>query len=107
MGLFSRGDLPHPIPFHFPISACGPSRPPASRTQTSANGWSADAANALRRSLLLTETGPLALMHHELHCAVHPPSMGSAAPVIEAPASVHRNTASAPICSVVTNWRVG
>jgi hypothetical protein len=41
------------------------------------------------------------------YCAVQPPSMGNAVPVIDAAASVHRNTASAPICSVVTNWRVG
>ena len=42
------------------------------------------------------------------HCAVHPPSMGSAAPVIDDAAEpVQRNTASAPISSVVTNLRVG
>src|SRR5512132_482570 len=42
-----------------------------------------------------------------IHCAVHPPSTGRAAPVIEAAASVQRKTDSAPICSVVTNCRVG
>ena len=41
------------------------------------------------------------------YCAVQPPSIGSAVPVIDAAASLHRNTDSAPICSVVTNWRVG
>ena len=43
----------------------------------------------------------------QLHCAVHPPSIGTAAPVIDAAALVQRNTASSPICSVVTNWCVG
>src|SRR5689334_12220537 len=42
-----------------------------------------------------------------IHCAVHPPSTGRAAPVIEAAASLQRNTDKAPICSVVTNCRVG
>ena len=41
------------------------------------------------------------------HWAVQPPSTGKAVPVIDPAASEHRNTASAPSCSVVTNFLVG
>lgn len=37
------------------------------------------------------------------YCAVHPPSIDTGTPVIVFAASEHRNTASAPICSVVEN----
>src|SRR6266568_9486023 len=37
-------------------------------------------------------------------CAVQPPSTGSATPVIEAAASLARNTATAPISSTVANF---
>src|SRR5262245_16781363 len=40
-------------------------------------------------------------------CAVQPPSMGSAVPVIEPALSLHRKTASAPISSTVAKRRVG
>src|SRR5918996_1713537 len=45
--------------------------------------------------------------HLPVHCAVQPPSTGSAAPVIEAAASLARNTTSAPNSSGVTNCLLG
>src|SRR5205823_4772832 len=47
------------------------------------------------------------LMGARFQCAVQPPSIGSAAPVIEAAASLARKTASAPISSTVANFLFG
>jgi hypothetical protein len=72
-----------------------------------ARGYRAGIRNARECTLPAAPERTRRAIAGSVYWAVQPPSIGMAAPVIERAARVQRNTASAPISSVVTNCRVG
>jgi hypothetical protein len=76
-------------------------------TVSIARGYSAGISSARECALPAEAERARLAIAGPAYWAVQPPSMGIAAPVIERAARVQRNTASAPISSVVTNCRVG